>query len=197
MAALLILAAVVAAAAPPQSTRADRPVASLAADLRAALPEVRARAACDLREHGDDGVTAAAALADLLADAAPVDGAVCGRRWWRGADPHVTSPGELAAAALVAQGSRSTPVLLSGLQSSAWTARRNAAWALGALRDTRAIAPLLDALKDAEPLVREQAAWALGAIRADPALDALLGALKDPHPGVRRQAAWAIGVIGK
>ena len=73
-------------------------------------------------------------------------------------------PGELAAAALVGIGSRVIPALLAALDEPVWIARRNAAWALGALDDPRGIAPVANALKDTEPGVRAQAAWALGAM---------------------------------
>jgi HEAT repeat protein len=40
--------------------------------------------------------------------------------------------------------------------------REQAAWALGMIRDERAIDTLRAALKDEDPDVREQVAWALG-----------------------------------
>jgi HEAT repeat protein len=42
--------------------------------------------------------------------------------------------------------------------------RKQAAWALGALGDQRAVRGLMTCLKDADAGVRKQAAWALGAI---------------------------------
>jgi HEAT repeat protein len=42
--------------------------------------------------------------------------------------------------------------------------REQAAWALGAIGDSRAISGLLGALKDENVGVRRQAAWAIGAI---------------------------------
>jgi len=81
------------------------------------------------------------------------------------------------------------------LRSTSWAARRNAAWALGAFDDPRAVTALIDALKDREPAVREQVAWALGALDDKRAVQVLVGALKDTDPRVRRQAAWALGAI--
>ena len=107
-----------------------------------------------------------------------------------------TTPGHLAAAALVAVGSRTVPALIGALQQPEWVARRNAAWALGALDDPRGVAPVTAALQDREPPVRAQAAWALGAMDADSAVQALVAALKDTDDGVRKQAAWALGAIG-
>jgi len=43
--------------------------------------------------------------------------------------------------------------------------REQAAWALGAIGDARALAGLTAALKDSASGVRRQAAWALGAIQ--------------------------------
>ena len=42
--------------------------------------------------------------------------------------------------------------------------RRQAAWALGALGDARALEPLLTALKDSDASVRRQVAWAIGVV---------------------------------
>jgi len=42
--------------------------------------------------------------------------------------------------------------------------REQAAWALGAIGDSRALPGLLVALKDDNVSVRRQAAWAIGAI---------------------------------
>ena len=120
---------------------------------------------------------------------------MCGRRSWRGTADDLTSPGEQAAAALVAIGTRAFQPVLGALHSAVWIARRNAAWALGAFDDQRAVAALIDTLKDREPGVREQAAWALGALDDAGAVQALISALKDPDPRVRRQAAWALGAI--
>lgn len=53
--------------------------------------------------------------------------------------------------------------------------RRNAAVALGNLRDARAVAALARALDDDDPVIRGHAAWALGRI-ADPQARAALGA---------------------
>ena len=120
---------------------------------------------------------------------------MCNRSWWRGSADDLTSPGEQAAAALVAIGTRAFQPVLNTLRSPTWTARRNAAWALGAFDDSRAVAALIDTLKDREPAVREQVAWALGALDDKRAVSPLVAALKDADPRVRRQAAWALGAI--
>ena len=176
------------------------PQAGTLRDITAALgapePEARAAAACALRKEGDAAAAAVPQLVALLGDGARVDRKVCDRHWLRGGPEDTTTPGEQAAVTLVAIGTRSFEPLLNALSSSAWIARRNAAWALGALDDPRAVGLLQDTLKDREPAVREQAAWALGAIGDGRATGGLVAVLEDADPRVRRQAAWALGAIG-
>ncbi|MEO8076066.1 MAG: HEAT repeat domain-containing protein [Acidobacteriota bacterium] len=172
-----------------------RGVRELVSELGAADPSARARAACGLRELGDNAAEAIQPLVTMLGDAAPVESAVCSRRWWRGNANDLTSPGEQAAAALVAIGSRVFQPVLATLRAVSWAARRNAAWALGALDDQRAVSGLVDALKDREAAVREQVAWALGAIDDNTAVPALVRALGDGAAPVRQQSAWALGAI--
>ena len=170
-------------------------VRTLTGRLAAADPASRARAACELSKHGRDAAAALDALIELLGDGAPVPVSVC-RRHWGESDETVTTPGQLAASALVAIGSRTVPRLMLAADSPAWLARRNAAWALGALDDIRAVPALTKLLSDAEPQVREQASWALGALSAESAVPALISAVRDADPRVRAQAAWALGAIG-
>ena len=170
-------------------------VKELMTQLAAADPESRTKAACGLRELGDEAAPALDVLVALLSDGAPVEQSACERRWSRWSADKRTSPGEQAAAALVAIGQRTVPPLLRSLKSASWIARRNAAWALGALDDRRAGAPLIELLADPEPGVRAQAAWALGALDEPAAVSALVTALKDQSPRVRAQAAWALGAI--
>jgi HEAT repeat protein len=176
---------------------AQKDASAAAAGLSSADPAVRTRAACELRAFGSQAVPYMSSLVTLLDDASPVDSAVCGERTWRfrGAQES-TSPGEQAAATLVAIGSPAQPVLLKTLAGPAWVARRNAAWALGAMDASEAVPALIEALRDTDAGVREQVAWALGAIGDRRAVDGLVGALGDSAPGVRKQAAWALGCIG-
>jgi HEAT repeat protein len=193
----LVAAALVALAAQKDATAA-------AAGLASADPAVRTRAACELRTFGAQATPFMPRLAALLDDASPVDAAVCGERTWRfralrhgsGQGDDLTTPGEQAASALVAIGAPSQPVLLEALHRPVWVARRNAAWALGALDASEAVPALIEALKDTDAGVREQVAWALGSIGDRRAVDGLVGALGDSVAGVRRQAAWALGSIG-
>src|SRR5215203_4665166 len=190
-----LLMAALLAAGPANGSDQLRPVRDLTASLRADDAVVRAKAACELKEHGEGAVDATDALVHVLGDATPVEASVCRERWadWR---EQQTTPGHLAAAALVAIGSRTVPPLIGVLQQPLWIARRNAAWALGALDDPRGVAPVTAALQDHEAPVRQQAAWALGAIGSRSAVPGLAQALKDPDAAVRHQAAWALGAIG-
>jgi HEAT repeat protein len=173
----------------------SRNVNELMAALSSDDPAARAKAACQLKREGDLAAEAIVSLVRTLADAAPVDRSVCRENWWRSSET-LTSPGEQAAAALVAIGSRAVNPLLDALRHPQWVTRRNAAWALGALDDARAVSALIGAMHDREPDVRAQAAWALGAIDDAAAMEPLTAALKDEDARVRRQSAWALGAIG-
>ena len=170
-----------------------------AAGLASADPAARTRAACELRELGSGAAPVLGRLVAMLDDGSPVDAAVCGNRTWRhrgvGAED-ATSPGEQAASALVAIGTPAYEPLKRTLGGPAWIARKNAAWALGAIGNTEAVTALIEALKDTDAGVREQVAWALGAIGDRRAVDGLIGALNDTAAGVRKQAAWALGALG-
>jgi HEAT repeat protein len=182
---------VVGVATSAQSRSVRDMIAALGSDDAA----TRARAACELKGEGDLAAEAVTPLVRLMADASPVERTVCHQHWGHNAEL-LTTPGELAAQALVSIGSRAMEPLLSALKQPQWVARRNAAWALGALDDSRAVKPLLTALGDREPDVRAQAAWALGALDDHAAMEPLARALKDDDARVRRQAAWALGVLG-
>jgi HEAT repeat protein len=169
----------------------------LIAQLRAGDPGRRAMAACELEELGSGARRAIAALVERLSDGSPVDPKICGedRHYWSKDIEQQTTPGEEAAAALVAIGSESLPSLVTAARAPQWVARRNAVWALGALDDQRGVAPVRVALEDREPPVRRVAAWALGALEADIAVPALVAALRDEDASVRKQVAWALGAI--
>lgn len=188
-------ACIVAAALVALTAQKDANAA--AAGLSSPDPSIRTHAACELRALGSQAAPFMPRLIGMLDDASPVDATVCGERTWRfrGADQS-TTPGEQAAAALVAIGAPSQPPLLKALGGPAWVARRNAAWALGALDASEAVPALIEALKDSDAGVREQVAWALGAIGDRRAVDGLVAALGDSAAGVRRQSAWALGAIG-
>ena len=165
--------------------------------LRSPDPVVRTGVACSRHVFNASAAAAIPALIEMLDDDEPVAPEVCredGRPWW-GDERRPITPGQEAARALVRIGSASFDPLLKRLTSAGPTGRRNAAWALGALDDQRAVPSLIAALKDAEMAVREQASWALGALDDARAVQPLMGALRDASPAVRRQSAWALGAL--
>jgi len=173
-------------------------VSDLVTRLRGDDPSGRVIAACELQRLGSNARDAIAALIEQLSDASPVDPLVCGknRHYWSKDIEHQTTPGEEAAAALVAIGTDSLPPLIIESRAPQWVARRNAVWALGGLDDRRGIPPAVMSLADREPPVRRIAAWALGALDANEAVPSLIAALMDEDPEVREQVAWALGAIG-
>jgi HEAT repeat protein len=177
---------------------AQKDAAAAGAGLASADPAIRTRAACELRELGSGAAPMMPRLTAMLEDGSPVDPAVCSERTWRqgGWSEDTTSPGEQAAAALVAIGQPAYDPLTRVISAPAWIARKNAAWALGALGNTAAVPLLARTLHDTEAPVRRRGAWALGALDASEAVPALVEALKDTDAGVREQAAWALGAIG-
>jgi len=89
----------------------------------------------------------------------------------------------------------STESLIAALSNPNADMRRHAAWALGILRDKRAIGPLLLAVKDEDPQVSRLAAWSLGEIADQKDVDVLVHALKDKDPRVRKIAVQTLGGI--
>jgi HEAT repeat protein len=173
-------------------------VGDLVTRLRSGDPRERVAAACQLQQLGSEARTAIAALVERLADGSPVDPMACAkdRYFWSKDTERELTPGEEAAAALVAIGTESLPSLVAASRAPQWIARRNAVWALGALDDARGAAPALATLGDREPPVRRVAAWALGTLQASDAVPALIAALNDTDAEVRQQVVWALGAIG-
>jgi HEAT repeat protein len=101
-----------------------------------------------------------------------------------------------AANALAKIGNHSVGHLITALKDESPIARRNAAMALGKIKDTSAVNPLIASLKDDNPIVRRNAARALGEINDSSAVEPLTAALKDNSPIVRRNAALALKEMG-
>jgi HEAT repeat protein len=104
--------------------------------------------------------------------------------------------GNTAANALAKIGQPSVVPLCAALKDNSPVARRNAATALGKIKDSSAVKPLIAALNDENPIVRRNAAKALGEIRDNSAVEPLTVALKDDSPIVRRNAALALKGMG-
>ena len=180
----------------PQQPPSAKDLSTVIEMLRSPDPVVRVSVACARNVFDASAAAAIPALIDLLDDAEPVSPEVCRedhRRWW--GDEHPITAGQEAARALIRIGIASFDPLVKALGSAGATARRNAAWALGALDDQRAVIPLLGVLRDTDENVREQVSWALGALDDARAVRPLAGMLRDAAPRVRRQAAWALGAI--
>jgi HEAT repeat protein len=90
------------------------------------------------------------------------------------------------------------PKLISSLKSQWIEHRSAAAYALGMMREPRAIAHLEAVLADRKesPTVRGHAAEALAYLKKRRSFTVLLSALDDPEPEVRRWAAFALGELG-
>jgi len=100
--------------------------------------------------------------------------------------------GYFAAANLVPLGSNAVPVLLTALDGTNLTARRNAASVLDRLDDPRVFRQLDKLLKNSQPEVREQAIQAT-IYHWDPKLiEPLIGLLHDPYREIRSAAASSL-----
>lgn len=149
-----------------QQTPTAKDLSAVIDMLRSPDPVVRTGVACSREVFNSSAVAAIPALIEMLDDDDPVAPEVCredGRPWW-GDERRPITPGQEAARALVHIGDASLDPLRKTLTGAGPTGRGNAAWALGALRDQRAVPLLAGLLKDADPRVRRQAAWAIGAI---------------------------------
>jgi HEAT repeat protein len=189
---------VLAPAHAAQRTATDESLTAVIEMLRSPDPVVRTRGACTRKVFDANATAAIPALVRLLNDAEPVAPHVCRpdqRQWW--GDERPITPGEEAARALVRIGRASLDSLMSIVREGGSEARRNSAWALGALDDERSVDALIAALRDQDEAVRERAAWALGAIGDERAAAGLAAALKDSDARVRRQAAWALGAMAR
>jgi HEAT repeat protein len=105
--------------------------------------------------------------------------------------------GHTAANALAKIGKPAVEPLIVALKNENPFVRRNAAEALGEIKDPSAVKPLINALKDNDLIVRRNAAKALGKIKDSSAEEPLTSALKDESPAVRRNAAIALREMGK
>lgn len=86
--------------------------------------------------------------------------------------------------------------IISFLNSDDPIYRENSAWALGMIKDRRAVKPLTERLKsDENDMVRKACAWALGEIGGEEAYKALVSSINDESPEVRRIVAWSFEKI--
>jgi HEAT repeat protein len=83
---------------------------------------------------------------------------------------------------------------IAALQDDDWAIREEAAVALGAFRDPRAVEPLVGLLRDSDRAVREAAISALTAI-GGPSVPVLGLCLSDPQLGVQEAASSVLASI--
>ena len=171
------------------------------ADLSSLDPVKRAAAAYSIGRDRSKPVEAIPFLIAILGDGVEVDPNLFrnDRNWCNDNEWCKSSPGKEAANALAEIGKPSVAPLIQALGDSQSLARTNAAWALGAIGDERALQPLLDSLRDEASTVRAQSAWALGAFGrrfSSETVEPLIQTLSDHEPKVRQQVAWALGAIG-
>ncbi|GEM_PF-6142467 len=99
---------------------------------------------------------------------------------------------------LVGLGSSAVPSLIRSLSlfEPDWEIQTRLTWALGTIRDKRAVRPLARILRESEDwLIRYQAAWALGEIGSRRASKVLHEVLQDRDLGVREASADAFRKI--
>jgi HEAT repeat protein len=84
---------------------------------------------------------------------------------------------------------------IAALKDEDWAIREEAAAALGAFRDPRAVVPLVSLLRDTDRAVREAAIGALTAI-GEPSVPVLGLCLSDPQPEVQEAASSVLASIG-
>jgi len=102
--------------------------------------------------------------------------------------------------ATIGLGSTGSPMVVSELINTLddpnYFVRREAALALGRIKDRDAVLPLMAKLGDECANIQHEAAWALGQIRDDQSIPSLLESLGGPDPKLRGYAATALGEIG-
>lgn len=165
----------------------------------------RAAAICSLGKTGDAAVIPV--LIRALSDDETISKSVgC----WKSDDwsPRLEtfkqpSPGEEAAIALASMSERAFEPLVAALKDSNPIVRRNAAWAIGEIRDgdkinrETALEPLIRMLRnDEDAWARRAAAFALSELKDSRSAPALINSLlRDKDAGVREMAANALGEI--
>lgn len=88
------------------------------------------------------------------------------------------------------------PNFIMALKDKDSEIRKEAAYALGEIKDKRAVKPLIKALKDDHSGVRAYTAIALGKIKDKRAVEPLIDALIDNDGFVKERVAFALGAIG-
>ena len=181
----------------PAASQAD--LGRLIEALKSPSAVERATAACELGEIGESAAPAISHLIRLLGDETPVTVIDCGGRGRGKFHDDDDTVGKEAAVALSRIGPLAVDPLVLALKTQEWQARKNAAFALGLLKDDRSVEPLIASLKDSAWQVRAQSAWGLGlnmtrarSSRSSPRSKTRSGKCESRPPG--RQASLVIKI---
>ncbi|MGR3309393.1 MAG: HEAT repeat domain-containing protein [Candidatus Brocadiales bacterium] len=152
-------------------------------------PVERALGASNLGKAGKEAVSAIPFLIGILGDDTKFIWLPYGNRF-----AEQTSPGREAAKTLAKIGEPALQSLIDALKDKYSSARKNAAVALGKIKNPRIIEPLIAALKDKDSDVRSNAVEILRET-GKMALQLLIAALKDEDSYIRGNAALVLGKI--
>jgi HEAT repeat protein len=126
--------------------------------LYSPTPVDRVIAVYQIEKMAEKAVPAIPFLVAILGDSALLEFPPC---------VESTSPGKEAAAALIKIGKYSVKPLIVALNDTEPGVREKAVWALGEIKDPRAVKALIAALSDDDPIVRAHAASAMRKITGE------------------------------
>jgi HEAT repeat protein len=98
-----------------------------------------------------------------------------------------------AAITLRSMGPKAAPYLIKALQHKQVFVRRNAAWALGCIKNVDATSALLSTLSDEDEYVKGAAAWALSSIANQDVVPTLVEMISSQNPELCAAAADVLG----
>jgi len=156
-------------------------------ELSSPYPAFRYNAALRLKERGEEAVSAIPYLIATLDDNAVIF-----------FQPLTQStPGEAASEALARIGQPAVGPLLAVLTNDNYIVRARAVFALGEIKDDRAVFPIIDLLEDSSSQVRLNAVKALKNFPGKRVVGPLIQVLKDDEPLVRLEADKALVEVSK
>src|ERR1051325_2539197 len=100
--------------------------------------------------------------------------------------------GATAAALLARLGPDGVTALIEGCRSNDSTVRKNAAFGLQSVRDSRAVEALLPLLRDKTPVVRLHVVRAAGLNWERRFVEPMIGLFYDANPEIRGEATWTL-----
>jgi len=168
----------------PESQKGIR---NLVEGLYSSDPRERRASAKNLGDQGARAVPAIPFLAGILQDSVVISDRK--RRY------DTTTPGKEAALALAKIGVPASEFLKSVLNDQNETARQNAVFTLGKMKNIDNVDLLILSLKDISPAVRLNVVKAFGEINDRRVTEPLLPMLNDPDAGVRKETAMVLGIL--